>query len=145
MARPRLILRAAPIRPSTVVASWPNTWQAADTTTWHQETVATGLYLSWQAAVAWTGSSVVITRGPEGMSLFRQGHPTQHVVAAARIIFDVTGAGDTVISMLAAALAAQASLEEAMWLASHSAAVVVGKRGTATLTLPELQAVLENQ
>jgi rfaE bifunctional protein kinase chain/domain len=91
------------------------------------------------------GSSVVITRGPEGMSLFRQGHPTQHVVAAARIIFDVTGAGDTVISMLAAALAAQASLEEAMWLASHSAAVVVGKRGTATLTLPELQAVLENQ
>src|SRR5262249_42774843 len=56
------------------------------------------------------GTAVLITRGAEGMSLFRNGHPPLHIAAVSRNVFDVTGAGDTVVSALAMALAAGLTL-----------------------------------
>jgi D-beta-D-heptose 7-phosphate kinase/D-beta-D-heptose 1-phosphate adenosyltransferase len=72
------------------------------------------------------------------MSLFRGGVPPLHIPTVARNVFDVTGAGDTVIATLALALAVGAPLEEAIHLANVAAGIVVGKVGTATVTLTEL-------
>lgn len=88
------------------------------------------------------GSAILITRGPQGMSLFRRDKSPVHLPSAARAVFDVTGAGDTVISSLALALGAGASLEEAARLANRAASVVVGKVGTATVTPDELLGAL---
>ncbi len=82
--------------------------------------------------------SVLITRGEQGMMLVEgEGEPV-YVPTAAREVYDVTGAGDTVIATLAAALASGASLVEAATLANHAAGIVVGKLGTATATTEEL-------
>jgi D-beta-D-heptose 7-phosphate kinase/D-beta-D-heptose 1-phosphate adenosyltransferase len=86
------------------------------------------------------GAALLITRGPEGMSLFRPGLAPLHIAAVARNVFDVTGAGDTVVSTLAMALAAGSALEQAVHLANQAAGIVVGKRGTATVMLDELRA-----
>jgi D-beta-D-heptose 7-phosphate kinase/D-beta-D-heptose 1-phosphate adenosyltransferase len=83
--------------------------------------------------------AVLITRGEEGMTLFTEGAVT-HIPTVAREVYDVTGAGDTVIATLAVALASGASLEEAAQLANHAAGVVVAKLGTASVTRDELLA-----
>jgi D-beta-D-heptose 7-phosphate kinase/D-beta-D-heptose 1-phosphate adenosyltransferase len=84
--------------------------------------------------------SVLITRGERGMMLLEgEGEPV-YVPTAAREVFDVTGAGDTVIATLAASIAAGASLVEAAMLANHAAGIVVGKLGTATASAEELLA-----
>ena len=80
---------------------------------------------------------VLITRGEEGMSLFSTTGST-HLPTFARQVFDVTGAGDTVIATLAAAYAGGASMEESAILANHAAGIVVGKVGTATVSRSEL-------
>lgn len=82
--------------------------------------------------------AVLITRGDRGMVLFEQDNPPVKVKTAAREVFDVTGAGDTVIATLAFALAAGASMTEAALLANHAAGIVVGKLGTATATRQEI-------
>jgi D-beta-D-heptose 7-phosphate kinase/D-beta-D-heptose 1-phosphate adenosyltransferase len=87
--------------------------------------------------------SVLITRGPEGMSLFRPGEPTEHIPAMAREVYDVTGAGDTVVAALTLARVAGAGWTQAAVLSNAAAAVVVGKVGTATVTPQELLAALE--
>jgi len=87
------------------------------------------------------GAALLVTRGSAGMSLFVPGAEPEHVRAAAHQVFDVTGAGDTAITFLALALAAGAPLATAMRLANLAAGVVVGKVGTATVTLDELRAV----
>jgi D-beta-D-heptose 7-phosphate kinase/D-beta-D-heptose 1-phosphate adenosyltransferase len=79
----------------------------------------------------------LITRGEEGMSLFSRSG-SHHLPTFAREVFDVTGAGDTVIATLALARAAGATMEEAALLANHAAGIVVAKVGTATLTRAEL-------
>ncbi|MGM0553428.1 MAG: bifunctional D-glycero-beta-D-manno-heptose-7-phosphate kinase/D-glycero-beta-D-manno-heptose 1-phosphate adenylyltransferase HldE [Pseudomonadota bacterium] len=86
--------------------------------------------------------ALLVTRGAAGMTLYRPDQPAVHQSARAREVFDVTGAGDTVIATLAAALAAGASLEEAMQLSNLAAGIVVGKLGTATVSLSELQRTL---
>lgn len=84
--------------------------------------------------------SVLITRGERGMMLLEEdGEPT-YVPTAAREVFDVTGAGDTVIATLAASIAAGATLAESATLANHAAGIVVGKIGTATASADELLA-----
>jgi D-beta-D-heptose 7-phosphate kinase/D-beta-D-heptose 1-phosphate adenosyltransferase len=82
--------------------------------------------------------AVLITRGDRGMLLLDQSGEPVYVETAAREVYDVTGAGDTVIATLAAALAAGASMLEAAHLANHAAGIVVGKVGTATATSTEL-------
>jgi D-glycero-beta-D-manno-heptose-7-phosphate kinase len=82
--------------------------------------------------------AVLITRGPEGMILVEGDGEPVYVETAAREVYDVTGAGDTVIATLAAAMAAGASMLEAANLANHAAGIVVGKVGTATASAEEL-------
>jgi D-beta-D-heptose 7-phosphate kinase/D-beta-D-heptose 1-phosphate adenosyltransferase len=86
--------------------------------------------------------SVLITRGEEGMTLFEKDGSIMHIPAAAKEIFDVTGAGDTVIGIFALSMAAGATLKEAAALSNHAAGIVVGKIGTATVSQEELKKVL---
>lgn len=87
---------------------------------------------------------VLITRGEQGMSLFEAGKPVVHIPTVAREVYDVTGAGDTVMGALSLALAAGATMPEAAVIANFAAGVVVGKRGTATVTRAELERALRD-
>ncbi len=90
--------------------------------------------------------ALLITRGENGMTLIQRDHPDElHFPAHAREVFDVTGAGDTVIAVLGAALAAGSTLPQAMQLANLAAGLVVAKLGAATISTPELQAALRQQ
>jgi D-beta-D-heptose 7-phosphate kinase/D-beta-D-heptose 1-phosphate adenosyltransferase len=86
--------------------------------------------------------AALITRGEHGMALFEQDRKPVEIPTAARQVFDVTGAGDTVIATLALALAAGATLAEAAMLANYAAGVVVGKIGTATVSPEEVLAAI---
>ena len=91
-------------------------------------------------------SALLVTRGEHGMSLIAPDETVKHIQAKAKEVFDVTGAGDTVISVLSAAYAAGMSLEDAAELSNIAAGIVVGKLGTATVTESELRLALkENQ
>lgn len=90
--------------------------------------------------------AMLITRGEHGMTLIRPDSPELHLPARAQEVYDVTGAGDTVISVLAAALAAGDSLADATAIANLAAGLVVGKLGTAAISGPELRrAILSEQ
>jgi rfaE bifunctional protein kinase chain/domain len=91
------------------------------------------------------GAAVLATRGADGMTLFEKGKAPVHVRAAAKSVFDVTGAGDTVVATVALALAGGVSLADAVRIASAAAGVVVSKVGTATVSPDELVAALEEQ
>ncbi|HLN98692.1 MAG TPA: D-glycero-beta-D-manno-heptose-7-phosphate kinase [Pyrinomonadaceae bacterium] len=84
--------------------------------------------------------AVLITRGDRGIMLLEGDNDPVFVATAAREVYDVTGAGDTVIATLAAALSAGATVLEAANLANHAAGIVVGKVGTATASADELLA-----
>ena len=83
--------------------------------------------------------AVLVTRSEEGMTLHIEGHAPIHIPAYPVKIRDVSGAGDTVAAVMAVLLAMQAPFESAMRAANAAAAVVVGKRGTATVSLAELR------
>ncbi len=83
--------------------------------------------------------AVLVTRSEDGMTLHVEGHPPVHVPAYPVKVSDVSGAGDTVAAVMAVLLAMRAPLESAMRAANAAAAVVVGKRGTATVSLGELR------
>ncbi len=83
--------------------------------------------------------NVLITRGEHGMSLFDAQNKLSNIPTVAREVYDVTGAGDTVIATLALAMAAGANLYEAAIIANHAAGIVVGKVGTATVSFNELE------
>ncbi|WP_129139794.1 bifunctional D-glycero-beta-D-manno-heptose-7-phosphate kinase/D-glycero-beta-D-manno-heptose 1-phosphate adenylyltransferase HldE [Modicisalibacter coralii] len=86
--------------------------------------------------------ALLITRSEKGMTLIREGHAPLHLPTRAREVFDVTGAGDTVIGVLGLALAAGHAYPEAMTLANLAAGLVVAKPGTATLSVAELYTAL---
>ncbi len=86
--------------------------------------------------------NVLITQGAEGMTLF-ENNKIKHLPTEAEEVFDVSGAGDTVVATFALALASGANLWEAAYIANHAAGVVVGKIGTATISLKELKRKLE--
>lgn len=81
---------------------------------------------------------VLITRGEKGMSLFRKDRTYKHYPTVARKVYDVTGAGDTVISCFTLALCVGASVDEAASIANHAAGIVVSNLGTAVVTPDEL-------
>jgi len=83
---------------------------------------------------------LLITLGEQGMLLCRRGFAPFHIPTVAREVFDVSGAGDTVIASFTLAIAAGASPVEAAILSNHAAGVVVGKIGTATVSPEELLA-----
>jgi rfaE bifunctional protein kinase chain/domain len=82
-------------------------------------------------------TALLVTRSEEGMSLYREGEAT-HEPTVAREVFDVSGAGDTVIATLGLMLAAGLDMPEAMQVANRAAGIVVGKLGTAVVTQQEL-------
>lgn len=87
--------------------------------------------------------ALLVTRGEHGMTLLRPGLEELHMPARAREVFDVTGAGDTVIAVLAAAVAAGAGLAQGAALANIAAGIVVGKLGTAAVSAPELRRAVQ--
>ena len=87
-------------------------------------------------------AAVLVTRGAEGMSLFERGGRYTHIPTVAREVFDVTGAGDTVVSVVALALAAGADFPDACTLSNHAAGIVIGEIGTASCTPDQLLASL---
>jgi D-beta-D-heptose 7-phosphate kinase/D-beta-D-heptose 1-phosphate adenosyltransferase len=125
-------------RPATLVT--PNHHEALRLTGGEDDTDE-GMAAAARAIRARLGcESVLITRGERGMMLLEGDGPPVYVPTAAREVYDVTGAGDTVIATLAASLAAGATLAEAATLANHAAGIVVGKVGTATAHASELLA-----
>jgi D-beta-D-heptose 7-phosphate kinase/D-beta-D-heptose 1-phosphate adenosyltransferase len=127
--------------PVTVIT--PNTQEAAE---------ASGIAIEDEDSLAAAGRiildsidcrGVLVTRGEEGMTLFTEGGEVTHIPTVAREVYDVTGAGDTVIATLALALASEATLVEGAMLANHAAGVVVGKLGTAILSRQELLETFE--
>ncbi|MBN1688206.1 MAG: D-glycero-beta-D-manno-heptose-7-phosphate kinase [Candidatus Omnitrophica bacterium] len=88
--------------------------------------------------------AVLITLGEDGMALFEKGKSMVTIPTAAREVYDVSGAGDTVIAVLSMAMAAGASMKEASIIANLAAGIVVGKLGTAVVTFKELRQAIEN-
>ena len=84
-------------------------------------------------------SALLVTRSENGMTLLQPGKAPLHLPTQAQEVFDVTGAGDTVIGVLAATLAAGDALEDACFMANAAAGVVVGKLGTSTVSPVELE------
>jgi D-beta-D-heptose 7-phosphate kinase/D-beta-D-heptose 1-phosphate adenosyltransferase len=97
------------------------------------------LGVGWELQKRLEAECVVITRGEQGMSLFMSGGELVHLPTAARDVFDVTGAGDTVVSVLAVALAAGASMVEAAMIANHAAGLVIREVGTASASVDAIE------
>jgi rfaE bifunctional protein kinase chain/domain len=89
-------------------------------------------------------AAILITRGAHGMSLFRQGHEPTHIPTFAREVFDVTGAGDTVIAVYVSAVAAGADGIEAAVVANAAAGRTIAEVGTASVTVAQLREELEH-
>jgi D-beta-D-heptose 7-phosphate kinase/D-beta-D-heptose 1-phosphate adenosyltransferase len=119
----------------------------------HEASQATGLSIEDDASLEQAGAKlldmlqcryVVITRGEHGMSLFGRDGERLHIPSVARTVYDVSGAGDTVVAVLSLALAAGAPIELAMQLANYAAGAVVEKLGTATASADEILALVEH-
>lgn len=123
-------------RPATLVT--PNHHEALRLTNTEEDTDAGLEQAARLIRARLQCDSVLITRGERGMILLESDGAIVHVETAAREVYDVTGAGDTVIATLAAALAVGATMLDAATLANHAAGIVVGKVGTATSTAEEL-------
>jgi D-beta-D-heptose 7-phosphate kinase / D-beta-D-heptose 1-phosphate adenosyltransferase len=89
--------------------------------------------------------AILVTRSEQGMTLLCRGQSALHLPARAREVFDVTGAGDTVISTLATALAAGEALPQAVALSNLAAGIVIGKLGTAAISAPELRRAVQRE
>jgi D-beta-D-heptose 7-phosphate kinase/D-beta-D-heptose 1-phosphate adenosyltransferase len=86
----------------------------------------------------WKPRNLLVTLGEDGMCLFRPDKKPHHIPTVAQEVFDVSGAGDTVIATLVLALAVKADAVDAAEMSNHAAGVVVGKVGTATCSPEEL-------
>lgn len=111
----------------------------AGSSEWPLEKVGRTLLKKWKC------ESVLITLGEEGMVLFEKNAPATKIPTAAREVYDVSGAGDTVIGTFALALASGAKMREAAMLSNFAAGVVVAKLGTAVLNRQELEAAIRNR
>ena len=92
----------------------------------------------------WKAQAVLVTLGEDGMALYEKNGKVTRVPTAAQEVFDVSGAGDTVIGTLSLALAAGANMRQASKLANIAAGVVVAKLGTATVSSEELRDAVQN-
>ncbi len=126
----------AKYRGATVVT--PNVYELGEATQCEIENETDLIRASQQLCQQLDGTSILATRGAEGMLLLQQNSEPFQIPATARHVFDVTGAGDTVVSAFGLALAAGASLVDAAQIANRAAGIVVGKVGTATVSLDEL-------
>jgi D-beta-D-heptose 7-phosphate kinase/D-beta-D-heptose 1-phosphate adenosyltransferase len=120
----------------------------------HEASAMTGVSVTDDASLERAGVALldrlqcryaVITRGEHGMALFGSHGERLQVPSVARTVFDVSGAGDTVIAVLTLALSAGAPIEQAMQLANFAAGAVVEKLGTATASAEEIVALVEHE
>ncbi len=122
----------------------PNHYEAAEATgRWimsEEDLMTVGRTLLQRLQV----QSVLITRGEKGMTLFQHNGEVIHIPTMAKEIYDVTGAGDTVISVLTLAMASGATAKEAAILSNIAAGIVVGEIGTATIKASELEDAVRN-
>ena len=107
----------------------------------HEETLMAGNRLS----ELMPGVQILVTEGADGMTLFAGAGKTEHVSPAPRQVYDVTGAGDTVLATLSLAISAGASHREAMELAAEAAAIAISTMGTAAVKLTQLQAAVDDR
>jgi len=103
------------------------------------------LDVGWGLQQRLDAEAVLVTRGASGMSLFERGGRATHLPTVAREVYDVTGAGDTVVSVIALALAAGADFPSACWLANHAAGIVIREVGTGTCSPVELLASISER
>ena len=104
----------------------------------HEETIVAGSDLAARVP----GTHVLVTEGQDGMTLFEGSRPSEHVAGLPRQVYDVTGAGDTVLATLALSICANASYSQAMRLSIHAAAIAVGLVGTAVVSRGDLETAL---
>jgi len=113
----------------------------------HEASVASGIEIKDEISLINAGrallkkvlcNAALITRGEHGMSLFEK-NKVSHIPTVARNVYDVTGAGDTVIATFTLAYAAGGNMEEAAVIANHAAGIVVGELGTAVVTSDQLR------
>jgi D-beta-D-heptose 7-phosphate kinase/D-beta-D-heptose 1-phosphate adenosyltransferase len=128
---------ATVIKPNVAEVEWASGYPVADPTALTQ---AAAMLLHQSQAQA-----LLVTRGKDGMSLFSPPQAPVHIPAQAHEVFDVTGAGDTVIATLSMALLRGLPLVDAARLANAAAGVVVGKVGTTVISLEELRTVLRQE
>lgn len=116
--------------------------------------IASGIHFKDEASLRQAGrllcrelelEALLVTRGEAGMTLFRRDEREMHLPAEAREVYDVTGAGDTVLSVLGAGIARGFAIEEAARLANIAAGIVVGKLGASTVTPRELAAAVASR
>ncbi len=107
----------------------------------HDETIIAGRQLSGQMP----GTRLLVTEGQEGMTLFFEGETHDHVASAPQQVYDVTGAGDTVLATLALSVCAGASYRQAMELSSEAASIAVGSLGTAVVGWGDLAARVRSE
>ncbi len=127
-------------RRATVIT--PNAHDAGQAANVHIDSEDDLLEAARRLSKACEGAALLVTRGAAGMSLFSDAGRFD-VPTRARDVYDVTGAGDTVVAMLAVALGRGRTLEQAVGLANAAAGIVVGKVGTSTVTLQELARSIE--
>jgi len=101
----------------------------------HAEILAAGSRLAGKMP----GTHILVTEGDEGMTLFLETHPPEHIASTPRQVFDVTGAGDTVLATITMAVTAGASWSQAMQLATEAAGIAIGKMGSVAVSLNDLQ------
>ncbi|MEE9257932.1 MAG: D-glycero-beta-D-manno-heptose 1-phosphate adenylyltransferase, partial [Nitrospinaceae bacterium] len=89
--------------------------------------------------------ALLVTRGKDGMTLFQEKQKPVSIHTTAKEVFDVTGAGDTVISVFAMSSAVGFNFQESAWLSNMAASIVVGKVGTAVVTLNEINEFLQDE
>lgn len=128
-----------------VTAITPNlkeaSWAVGYAMTGEEELVRGG----WELRERLDAECVIVTRGENGMSLFMKSGEYTHLPTVAREVYDVTGAGDTVVSVLGVALAAGASMVEAAVVANHAAGVVIREVGTASITVDDIRESFQEQ
>lgn len=101
----------------------------------HAEVLAAGSRLAGNMP----GTHILVTEGSEGMTLFSASEPPEHVAPMPRQVFDVTGAGDTVLAVIAMAMTAGASWSQAMRLAAEAAGIAIGQMGSVAVGLESLR------
>ena len=121
----------------------PNQYEASRMARIKNET-EDDLILIGKTLVAKLDSDVLVTRSEKGMSLFMRDGTQKNIPVIAKEVYDVTGAGDTVVATLALALSSGSSLSDAAVIANHAAGIVVSKVGTSTASIKELKEEILN-
>ena len=101
----------------------------------HAEVLSAGSRLAGRLP----GTHILVTEGDEGMTLFLESQPPEHIASTPRQVFDVTGAGDTVLAVIAMAVTSGASWKDAMQLATEAAGIAIGRMGSVAVSLSDLE------